>query len=328
MVTTIVGLFIIVVITMDVLMTSFDLSGRSVISRPLYKTYWNAWRTLSAFVPAAFRQGILSAISPMIIIATVVLWLVLLVTAFACLYVDGPFDAALLLGEGTGTDWPASFRLSLVTISTIGFVEVGRAGEGYAVVVALQAVLGSIFITLSATYFLSVNQTITRRQTFINRFCRRGELVTRETIDQRVGLMASEMDALCEGLLRYPVSYHIRPAQVHASLPRLVEVADATLRASALAIPLSPDLPVARAGFERLLALLRRRFVPGAPRRSKGVAALVDHLYADLGYDDDKPSVATAVLRALSAPPKNGPRPLSVRSLPASGLGDNGRVGR
>ena len=113
----------------------------------------------------------LSFAAPLMIPVMIGVWTLGLVVGFALVYFGGLEPDDYFTGGNSQPDLANALRLSFVTLSTIGFVEISPSNMAYSVTVALEAILGSIIITLTVTYYLSV-------QGVLSAFTRAGTLLS------------------------------------------------------------------------------------------------------------------------------------------------------
>ncbi|MEX6507468.1 ion channel [Jiella sp. M17.18] len=282
MLISLVGVLLIAAVLLDAFLTVLDANGRSLFSAWAYRWFWWFWRHLARLVPPDRTHRMLSFGAPLMIPMMIGLWTGGLVVGFALLYFGGLEPQDALAGSQSEADFANAFRLSFVTLSTIGFVEISPSNMAYSVTVALEAILGSILITLSVTYYLSVHDAVAAYGRLVTGMQHRMPDADRPLSAAAAFLKhgsASDLSAwlgtlhdgtadLHEGLRRYPIVYYFRPLARRRGLPQTL----AALRETAAGLlwhlprrhPLasSPALAALQAALQDLTGDLADRHVP------------------------------------------------------------------
>ena len=275
-----IGILLLALTVLDALLTILDASGRSLFSTKAYRLFWWFWRHLAKLLPKAIAQPALSLAAPLMIGLMISLWIAGVVTGFALIFYGGMSVGELIEGGGSQPSLPAAFRLSWVTLSTIGFVEISPSNMMYSVAVALEALLGSVILTFSITYFLSVHRSILEYDRLVadlhhrmggqrNAMASVADLLARNDVAGLQSLLERLHDGvigLHQGLSRYPIVYFYRPRSLERSLPRTLEVlgtlAD-TLTYCHPGLPRQlPALRALKAGMMDLVSDLGQAYVP------------------------------------------------------------------
>ncbi|PRY92007.1 hypothetical protein BCF33_2700 [Hasllibacter halocynthiae] len=344
------GLVILAVVAVDILTTVLGANGRSSISGLIYRGCWNVLRTLARFLPSPSRQSFLSLGAPLMITALIMLWITAVLLGFAFLFAGGVAGEIDGVVTESRTDLPGALRLSLVALSTIGFVEIGPSDRGYSAMVAVEALAGGFVLTLAASYFIGLQQRILERRTFAVQLWARRKEGARPDPDAVEAALA----AMLEGVKTYPVVYYVRPQEFEESLPWVLRrLAGATaptstgrrmapsrrlLRSLAETLDAFPDGPGARPPApltpEALQAVheglhpggdpLAERFLEGDDGPEKDlhdryvewldhvgfIEAVSRRVAADLGYEDRWTNRGRPHLLPISDPPRLGPKAL------------------
>jgi hypothetical protein len=98
------GALIVLVALVDLFVTIFNYDGYSFLANRLHGVLWRAMRVLSSPLPDRSRHAVLSLGSASMLPATYVLWLGLLVTGFAMIYLPGLHSGAFTrqhVGQGS-----------------------------------------------------------------------------------------------------------------------------------------------------------------------------------------------------------------------------------
>ncbi|MXP10578.1 two pore domain potassium channel family protein [Pseudoblastomonas halimionae] len=277
-----IGVLLLALTVLDALLTVLDAGGRSIFSAKAYRLFWWCWRHLAKLLPYAVAQRALSLAAPLMIALIISLWIGGIVTGFALIFYGGLSVGDLVTGGGSQPGLSAAFRLSWVTLSTIGFVEISPSNMAYSVAVALEALLGSVILTFSITYFLSVHRSILDYDRLVadlhHRMDRNDDPM--ETVAER--LSADNMEGLerwlerlhdgligmHQGLSRYPIVYFYRPQARERSLPRTLQALGRIADGLTYCLPepsgpgSSPALRALKAGMADLVSDLREAYVP------------------------------------------------------------------
>lgn len=276
------GILLIAIVLLDVFLTVLDANGYSLVSSRAYRWFWWVWRHFTRILPPSSAHATLSLGAPLMIPLMIGLWTLGLVTGFALVYFGGLSPQDFLTGGGSQPSLSGAFRLSWVTLSTIGFVEISPSNMPYSLTVALEAILGSIVLTFTITYFLSVHQVVISYNKLATTLQHRTADITRPLsgvgayfndgqysgLEGWLGTLHEGVAMLHEGLRRYPIVYYFRPRRRFRGLPHTL----AAFRAitsnllwcveSSHPVRSSPNLTALRRGLEDLMGDLEDRYVP------------------------------------------------------------------
>ena len=310
-----IGILLLAFTVLDALLTILDASGRSLFSTKAYRCFWWIWRHLAKLLPGAVAQPALSLAAPLMIALMISLWIAGVVTGFALIFYGGMSVGDLIEGGGSQPSLPAAFRLSWVTLSTIGFVEISPSNMMYSVAVALEALLGSVVLTFSITYFLSVHRSILEYDRLVADLHHRmggdqsamasvADLLARNDVAGLQSLLERLHDGvigLHQGLSRYPIVYFYRPRSLERSLPRTLEVLGTLADTLTYCHPgLPQSLPALRAlknGMMDLVSDLSDAYVPVHKSGKAEPVSLADFEAAAKGADWTAPASVRRFLK-------------------------------
>lgn len=236
MVITLLGIVILLVALLDVFFTVLDANGFSLLSRRVYRWMWWLWRHGARILPAGVRTSWLSVGAPLMIPASVAVWFGLVIVGFALIYFGGMSPENFFFGGGSQPSLDAAFRLSWVTLSTIGFVEISPSSTSYSFTVAAEAILGGVILTLALTYFLRVHNVLLQFHTLATSLHHHAGDIARPESYLSTHIVAGEPRSLepwlhdlvdgvvqlHEGLRRHPIVYFFHPRRRWRSLPYLI----------------------------------------------------------------------------------------------------------
>lgn len=282
MVISLLGIGVLLVCLLDVFFTVLDANGVSVISSRLYRWLWWIWRHGGRLLPPRARRLWLSVGAPLMIPAIIGVWISLIVVGFALIYFGGMSPENFLFGGGSQPSLAAAFRLSWVTLSTIGFVEISPSSMTYSLTVALEAILGGILLTFSITYFLSVHRVVLSYNELVTRMHHHAASISDplsylsdhfadgqpRALDSWLDHLHEAVVGLDEGLRRYPIVYYFQPRRRFRALPYMVAVLAGLVAGlrwglpSGHAIASHPGVRTLIAALEMFVDDLEDRYVP------------------------------------------------------------------
>jgi hypothetical protein len=228
------GALIVLVALVDLFVTIFNYDGYSFLANRLHGVLWRAMRVLSSPLPDRSRHAVLSLGSASMLPATYVLWLGLLVTGFAMIYLPGLHSGAFTrqhVGQGIG----AAFYLSAGAISSLTFGDIVPTGGVERALVDLETIIGLTTFTLALGYVVTtfgVLRTLdalhaaVRRHaadpgkpsSILARHFRGGQPTELPTLLESLTDRLEEYD---QGLRRYPVVYYFHTRRLARSIPRV-----------------------------------------------------------------------------------------------------------
>ncbi|GAB5350181.1 hypothetical protein [Alteriqipengyuania sp. 357] len=275
-----IGILFLALTVLDALLTILDASGRSIFSARAYRLFWWIWRYTARLLPASMAQRMLSMAAPLMIVMMISVWIGGIVTGFALIFYGGMSFGDVITGGGSQPSLSAAFRLSWVTLSTIGFVEISPSNMMYSVAVALEALLGSVILTFSITYFLSVHRSVLLYDRLVadlhHRMGGKGgpmasvadHLASGDTagLEHWLERLHDGLIGMHQGLSRYPIVYFYRPQASERGLPHTLNalgtIADGlTYCWPGRSRPI-PALRALKAGMYDLVSDLRDAYVP------------------------------------------------------------------
>ena len=282
MVVSLLGVGVLLVCLLDVFFTVLDANGVSVISSRLYRWMWWIWRHGGRLLPPKTRRAWLSVGAPLMIPAIIGVWISLVVVGFALIYFGGMSPENFLFGGGSQPSLAAAFRLSWVTLSTIGFVEISPSSMTYSLTVALEAIVGGILLTFTITYFLSVHRVVLSFNELVTRMHHHAASISDPLsyladhfVDGQPRALDSWLDSLHhavvglhEGLRRYPIVYYFQPRRRFRALPYALEILTGLVAGLRWGLPAGhaitahPGVRTLTAALEMLVDDLEDRHVP------------------------------------------------------------------
>ncbi|MBF2007062.1 MAG: two pore domain potassium channel family protein [Chlorogloeopsis fritschii C42_A2020_084] len=246
----IIGAALVIISLVDIYLTVlFPRLGSSLLSLRLGKGIWWLFRLAARLVPCKDKK-VLSHSGPILIIATVVVWVCLLICGFALIVWPDLGLAIKSTREWTDTDFTTALYYSGFSLTTLGTGDLTPETDFQRLLMILEAALGFSTFTLTITYLLSIYSALIRRNTFalslhhrsggtadaaeiLARLGASGEL---SGVQQDISDIARDLINLLESQHSYPALLFFRFRQTYYALPRILLLAmdTATLMKSAL----------------------------------------------------------------------------------------------
>jgi hypothetical protein len=280
----IVGVVLVTVSLVDIYLTVlFPRFGSSLLSLLLGKAMWRCFRLIARIAPWK-DEMVLAHSGPMLIIATVIVWVCLLIFGFA-LIIWPELGTTIQSSDGwTETDFMTALYYSGFSLTTLGTGDITPKGGFQQLLMILEAAVGFSIFTLTITYLLSIYSALIRRNTFalslhhrsagtadaaeiLARLGSSGEL---SGVQQDISNMARDLINLLESQHSYPALLYFRFRQTYYALPRilLLTMDTATLMKTALnadkyrSVVHSTALAELWGGSQQLLIELSKFFLP------------------------------------------------------------------
>ncbi len=162
----IIGAVLVIVSLVDIYLTVlFPRLGSSLLSLPLGKGIWRLLQLIARIVPCK-NEKLLAHSGPILMIATVIIWVCLLICGFA-LIVWTELGSAIKSSDGwTETDFINALYYSGFSLTTLGTGDLTPKTDFQRLLMILEAALGFSIFTLTITYLLSIYGALIRRNTF------------------------------------------------------------------------------------------------------------------------------------------------------------------
>jgi hypothetical protein len=277
------GAVIAVVTVSDMFLTIFNYDGFTTLTTFFHRGWWRTVRTLTRPLPPRPRDVALSIGSASMLPATVALWLVCEITAFALLY-DSDLGSAFTLHDASAS-LATAFTFSAGAISSLSLGDVvprRAAGRGLA---DLETIVGLATFTLALGYVVTSFDVLGRLESLHGRVRRHASDLTRpDSILRRhfrggasnnlpsfLQALADDLEHYDQGLRRYPVVYYFHTRRTKRSIPQVFTAVGDLIALLRWGLP--PDEPIAsdpfldalHDGYVQTVDRLRRSFVGPRP---------------------------------------------------------------
>jgi hypothetical protein len=207
--------------------------GPGIVTGRLYRSAWALWRQASRLGRPKERY-LLSLGGPLLLPATVALWALELVLAFALIYL--PFNQEFEFPQaGRESGVVASLYVSAYSATTLGVGDIYPSDPLLRLLVTVEAALGFALFTVSITYLLSVYNALRRATALaleISRFvgrqagedavdvvARMAESGTEEEITSWLAQTTSSLAETAQAAAQYPLVEYFHVPDEDRALP-------------------------------------------------------------------------------------------------------------
>ena len=281
------GVALVLIGLLDVFFAVLNYDGSSFLSGRLYRATWSTLRTFTKPLPARIRHFGLSLGAPLMIPATMLLWMFVEILGFGLIYYSQTDYFSYT--SGARPTFPHMIYLSGVTIGTLGYGDITPQNPFFGVVTFTQALIGFSIITLFITYILNIYQVLQQWNTLSSGLYHQAggdadsESLLRphfpkgepSSLDATIGGLHQNLTSYYEGVRRYPLVYYFHSRQARRSVPYVFRVAVETAAALRWGLPNGhpaaeePGLPALLTGTEEIMRGMRERFVPHCSKEEK-----------------------------------------------------------
>jgi hypothetical protein len=231
----VIGAIVLLVTLADVFVTVFNYDGFTFVAGRFHRLLWRGLCRGTSGLPADGRASVLSLGSAAMLPATLILWLVLEVSAFALMYLPGLAGGGFVLSDHLQPQIGTAYYLSAGGITSLTFGDVvPRSGLCQALVDA-ETVVGLATVGLAVAYILAAFDALGRLNKLHGRVRRQATEPNRpSTIVARyfhggqpgelTGVLqafAEDLDDYDQGLRRYPVVFYFHSRRAERSIPRI-----------------------------------------------------------------------------------------------------------
>jgi hypothetical protein len=244
LVSSLVGLALILVVLRDVVHELFDPEDTGSLSRAVMKGVWGAIRLVGRW-----RRSAIYHAGALVLVSVALMWTGLLTLGFALVYwprlpdafhVDSSLPAAATRGFGT------ALYVSLGSLTTLGSSDIVPVADGVRYAGTVESLLGVAVITAWITWVLSIYPVVSRRRAFargVDLVCRTHPPPERAVVERPATVTAELLRSLTEQVLRVTsdlgqtrVTYYFQNRTPELSLarqiPHVLALADAARHAS------------------------------------------------------------------------------------------------
>ncbi|MUL39128.1 potassium channel family protein [Gloeocapsopsis dulcis] len=233
----VIGTGLVILAIADIYLTVLYPRGdKGIISVPLARGLWHFFR-FSAKTIRRQHDRILSYMGPTLLVATVAVWILLLVIGFALICWAALGNEIQMQGQDTPTDFATAIYYSGYSLATLGTGDITPQTNTYRLLMILEAILGFSVFTITLTYLQSVyNQLIQRNVFALSLHHRTGKTADAAVLIARLGSNGSfdsstrqDLTSMSQNLLNilesnhsYPVMGYFRLQEPYYALARVV----------------------------------------------------------------------------------------------------------
>lgn len=245
------GALLVLLCLADIFLTVlYARGGAGLLAPRLNKVIWSCFRVAAPRRQPA-KDAFLSFAGPTILVASLVVWILLLAVGFALIAWPGLGTGIQASSGPTATGFVPALYWAGYSLTTLGTGDLVPQTDFYRLLMVLQAGIGFSVLTLVITYLMSVYSALVRRNTLAQQLHHlsggtgdAAEIVVRLRPGRAAGSAAVILNQLGTGLLdlleshhSYPVLHYFRMRRTRYAMARIALLAldTATLIKAALA---------------------------------------------------------------------------------------------
>ncbi len=232
------GCLVLLVTLLDVLTTAFHPTARSVLTARFNRTVWFLFQQLSCLLPARGRHFVLSWTMPVTVAGLLVLWLVVLLSGFALIYLPFMTTSGAFTSTVGPLNWGDAFYFSGLCLTSIGFGEIVPGNPFLRGATILEGMTGLLVVGVAITYALAVfpvlpllrvlastlNEETDGRVNAVPMVRRYLAADSAEALTARCRELATELRLLSEAHNTHPVLFYVHPKRAEQSFLRVLIV--------------------------------------------------------------------------------------------------------
>ena len=276
------GVLLVLVGLLDVFFTVLHYDGFGFLSSRLYNGLFDAVCLATRPLPRTYRAVGLSMAAPLMVPATITVWIFLVSSGYALVYYAG-MDGRTFSFSSSGLEpsFMEAFYFSGVTIATLGLGDVTPLNSLYQVIAVSEALIGFGILTLAITYVLGIYEVLRQLGVISAGLYHQAQdssdplsiLAPHFPGGQHRGLESHLMDLhrglveIYEGIRRCPIVYYFHSRRAYRSLPFAFRMVGGMAGALRWGLPedhpgsQTPWLPTLITGLETITTYLDERFL-------------------------------------------------------------------
>ena len=275
------GLGLVVVALLDVFFTVLHYDDFGFLSNRLHRGIWGALRRLTAPMPRNLRNFVLSLGGPLMIPATILLWIGLVTVGFALIYYAGMGEENFAFDYDVDQSFGRMLYLSGVTVATLGYGDITPISPLYELMALSESLIGFGLLSLSISYVLGTYRILNELTILASDLYHQAEdptdpkstLISHfpeghpKNLDPHLMSLYRGMIAYAEGLRRYPVVYYFYGRRPYRSMPYAFYMIGGLAAALRWGLPKGhsatqePWLPALVEGFTGVTIRIEKRFM-------------------------------------------------------------------
>jgi hypothetical protein len=231
------GGVLLVLIIFDVYATVLHSSARyGPVGESLNRSVWRATRGAAFRLSRAGRHRLLNMVGPLLLPLLIVVYILLLVLAFALIYYPHIPDNFAISEAHRAPGWVDAVYFSGCTLTTVGYGDVVPRTAALRFIALFEAASGLVVISLAITYMLTVYTALERKRSVaLSLYHQAGEgadvagLIAHHFVEGRFyGLrdalrtVTRDLQGMLESHIDHPVIHYFHPVEVYKSTPRVL----------------------------------------------------------------------------------------------------------
>jgi len=283
---TLAGVCLILTALADVYFTVLHYEGFGFVSSRLYDRIFALIRVVIRPLPRRWRAVGLSFGAPLMVPATIAVWILLVAFGYALIYYSamrGEPRTAFAFSTNLEPSFSSALYLSGTAISTLGFGDITPKTLTYQLLTVSEALIGFAILTLVITYVLGVYSVLQKLSeltaalhhqamdtanpwTILEPHFPNGEA---RDIETPLIELHRSLVSLHEGMRRYPIAYHFHSRRAYRSIPYAFRMIGGVAMSLRWGLPhghpaaQAPYLPTLITGLDTIQSYLEERFLPG-----------------------------------------------------------------
>lgn len=265
----------------DVFFTVLHYDNIGFLSSRLYGGLFRTIRGLTTPLPRRFRAFGLSLGAPLMIPATITLWIFLAMLGFALIYFAGMNRQTFAFASGLEPSFQSALYISGVCISTLGLGDLAPRSGIYQALVVSEALIGFGILTLAIAYVLGVYAVLQRLSELSAILHHQAQdtanpwsiLVPHfpggkpRALESHLIELHRALVSLHEGMRRYPIVYHFHSQRAYRSIPYAFRMIGGMAAALRWGLPTghsavqTPYLPTLLTGLDTITSYVDDRFL-------------------------------------------------------------------
>ncbi|MFW5774661.1 MAG: potassium channel family protein [Chitinivibrionales bacterium] len=272
---------------LDVFFTILHYDGFGIISSRFYRLFWGGLRWLTDPFPKRISEFWRSLGTPLMIPATLLLWLGLVTVGFACMYYPFMHAEYFSLPDymgGRAGFFDAIF-FSGISLTTVGYGDIVPRNSFFQCAAVVEGLVGFSIITLAISYVLNIYQVVQRmsvmaaelrhesgstrntQNILLMRFCRDET----GSIEAYMRNLHRNLVAYYESLRHYPITYYFYSRRAYLSIPYVFYTIGGVLASLRWGLPTNQpasqnsSLLMLYAGYSEIINRMQRQFLPHHP---------------------------------------------------------------
>ena len=231
------GFVLLALIIFDIYATVLHSSARyGPVGESLNRSVWRVTRGAAFRLSRAYRHRLLNMAGPLLLPLLIVVYIVLLVLAFALIYYPHIPSGFHFATQRQGPAWAEAIYFSGCTLTTVGYGDITPRLASLRFLALFESASGLIVISLAITYMLTVYTALERKRAVaLSLYHQAGEgadvagLIAHHFVEGRFyGLrdalrtVTRDLQGLLESHIDHPVIHYFHPVEVYKSTPRVL----------------------------------------------------------------------------------------------------------